>query len=93
MDIIFPVDDLDPLACVARQDKGGSMALKQLDGPARDDALRMPLKAHIPKLLPSMDRTSALARLIIATIGIQLQSHGPNQSCSKVEIMASEIGT
>jgi hypothetical protein len=52
MDIIFPVDDLDPLACTARQDKGGSMALKQLGGPARD-ALGMPLKAHIPKRLAS----------------------------------------
>jgi hypothetical protein len=52
MDIIFLVDDLDPLACTAQQDKGGSMALKLLDGLARDDALRMPLKAFIPKLFP-----------------------------------------
>jgi hypothetical protein len=81
MDIIFPVDDLDPLACVARQDKGGSMALKQLDRPARDDALRMPLKAQAASF--AMDRSSALARLIIATIRSQFQTNGPNQSCSK----------
>jgi hypothetical protein len=44
-------DDLDPLACIARQDKGGSVALKLVDGPAATTpAAGMPLKALIPKL-------------------------------------------
>jgi hypothetical protein len=29
MDVTRPADDLAPLACIARQDKGGSMALEQ----------------------------------------------------------------
>jgi hypothetical protein len=32
MVVIHPADDLEPPARMARQDKGGSMALKQVDG-------------------------------------------------------------
>jgi hypothetical protein len=88
------VKDLNPLACIARQDKGGSVALKQVDGPARDDAgWHAAESAYSGAACFAMDRPSALARLIIATIRSQFQADRPNQSCSKVEIMASEIGT
>ena len=69
------------------------MALKQEDGPARDDARwHADEGAYSEAACFAMDRPSALARLIIATIGNQFQNYRPNQSCSKVEIMASEIG-
>jgi hypothetical protein len=75
-------DDFDPLACTARQDKGGSMALKQVDRPARDDACwHVDEGAYSEAACFAMDRPSALARLIIATIGSQFQTNRPNQSC------------
>jgi hypothetical protein len=79
-------DDLDPLACTARQNKGGSVALKQVDGPARDDACWHAAESACSEAACfAMDRSSAFARLIIATIKGQLRTSRPNQSCSKVE--------
>jgi hypothetical protein len=46
---------------------------------------RHSLAAYSETASSAMDRPSALARLIIATIRSQFQSHRPNQSCSKVE--------
>jgi hypothetical protein len=69
-------DDLDSFARSARQDKGGSMALKQVDGPARDDACwHADQGAYSEAACFAMDRPSALARLIIATIGNQFQGY------------------